>query len=79
MLHKVIFSNKFLITHAAVVQGRSMGECVLPQTAQLSEPLLTEATVEWFLLGVTSVVGGQFALIPQHFATATALQPEDRD
>ena len=27
------------------------------------------------LLGVTSVVGGQFALIPQHLATTTALQP----
>ena len=79
MLHQVILSDKCLVTHAAIVKGRSMGQGVLPQTAQLSEPLLTEATVEWFLLGVTSVVGGQFALIPQHFATATALQPEDRD
>ena len=52
-----------------------MDQCVLPQTAQLSEPLLTEAAVEGSLLGVTSVVGGQFALIPQHLATTTALQP----
>ena len=55
-----------------------MCQGVLPQTAQLSEPLLTEAAVEGSLLGVTSVVGGQFALIPQHLATATALQPEDK-
>ena len=55
-----------------------MDQCVLPQTAQLREPLLTEAAVERSLLCVTSVVGGQFALIPQHLATATALQPEDK-
>ena len=79
MLHEVVLSNKCFITHAAMVKGRSMGQSVLPQTAQLSEPLLTEATVEGFLLGVTSVVGGKFALIPQHLATATALQSEERD